>query len=82
MDSNVKYLRSIENITVINGLEAFELISYKKRPFRRTVVIVFAEKVDRKDLYGIIDETIEGRKLQKECFFSVKKAIKMAKELY
>ena len=62
--NNVKYLRSIENITVINGLEAFELVSYKKGPFRRTVVIVFAEKVDGKDLYGIIDETIEGRELQ------------------
>ena len=79
--NNVKYLRSIENITVINGLEAFELVSYKKGPFRRTVVIVFAEKVDGKDLYGIIDETIEGRELQKECFFSVKNAIKMAKGL-
>ena len=80
--NNVKYLRSIENITVINGLEAFELVSYKKGPFRRTVVIVFAEKVDGKDLYGIIDEPIEGRELQKKCFFSVKNAIKMAKELY
>ena len=79
--NNVKYLRSIENITVINGLEAFELVSYKKGPFRRTVVIVFAEKVDGKDLYGVIDETIEGRELQKECFFSVKNAIKMAKGL-
>lgn len=79
--NNVKYLRSIENITVINGLEAFELVSYKKGPFRRTVVIVFAEKVDGKDLYGIIDETIERRELQKECFFSVKNAIRMAKEL-
>ena len=79
--NNVNYLRSIENITVINGLEAFELVSYKKGPFRRTVVIVFAEKVDGKDLYGIIDETIEGRELQKECFFSVKNAIKMAKGL-
>ena len=81
MNSNVKYLKSIENITVINGLEAFELVSYKKGPFRRTVVIVFAEKVDGKDLYGIIDETIEGRELQKQCFFSVKKAIRMAKGL-
>lgn len=79
--NNVKYLRSIENITVINGLEAFELVSYKKGPFRRVVVIVFEEKVDGKNLYGVIDETIEGRELQKECFFSVKNAIKMAKGL-
>lgn len=82
MNSNVKYLKSIENITVINGLTAFELVSYKKGPFRRVVVVVFEEKVDGKDLYGVIDETIEGRELQKECFFSVKNAIKMAKGLY
>lgn len=79
--NNVKYLRSIQNITVINGLTAFELISYKKGPFRRAVVIVFEEKVDGKNLYGVIDETIEGRELQKQCFFNVKKAIKMAKGL-
>lgn len=77
--NNVKYLRSIQNITMINGLAAFELISYKKGPFRRIVVVVFEEKVDGKNLYGVIDETIEGRELQKQCFFNVKKAIKMAK---
>lgn len=80
--NNVKYLKSIENITMINGLTAFELVSYKKGPFRRAVVIVFEEKVDGKDLYGIIDETIEERKLQKQCFFNVKNAIKMAKTLH
>ncbi|MGN9136029.1 hypothetical protein ACTNDG_11485 [Clostridium sp. HCP1S3_B4] len=60
-------------------MTAFELVFYKKGPFRRVVVVVFEEKVDGKDLYGIIDETIEWRELKKQCFFSVKNAIRTAK---